>query len=71
MILVQNAIYSIEDLGTIWLETGMNREKVFRKIRDNGKGINKDKIERLFDPSFTTKGNRVGAEFTIHLPIGA
>jgi two-component system, NtrC family, sensor kinase len=40
---------------TVWLETGVKQDKVWISIRDNGKGIPADAMDKIFQPFFTTK----------------
>lgn len=58
--LLVNAQQSIDDKGEITVSTFEKGEKVYIVIRDNGKGIPKEKLEKIFDPGFTTKGVGVG-----------
>jgi signal transduction histidine kinase len=40
---------------TIWLETGVENEHAWIKIRDNGGGIPAEAMDKIFQPFFTTK----------------
>jgi PAS domain S-box-containing protein len=56
MNLLVNAAHAIEDYGTITLSTGLtNNDWVWVKVRDTGKGITPEELNRIFDPFFTTK----------------
>lgn len=44
---------------TIALEIESERSQVFIRVRDNGQGIAKENIHRIFDPDYTTKSGRV------------
>lgn len=46
--------------GRITISTYHRDRKVFIEIEDNGVGIPKDKIKKIFDPGFTTKGVGIG-----------
>jgi signal transduction histidine kinase len=55
-----NAIHAIEGEGTVELSTRQVGDRVHIIVRDDGKGIDADHRERIFDPGFTTKGVGVG-----------
>ncbi|MCJ8320063.1 MAG: HAMP domain-containing histidine kinase [Colwellia sp.] len=47
--------------GQISVHISVNEKKVIRLIyRDNGVGLNKDQIDKIFDPFYTTKRGRGG-----------
>jgi two-component system NtrC family sensor kinase len=50
-----NAVQSIEDKGEIWINTQLKDDQVAITIKDTGCGIEKDKIEKIFNPFFSTK----------------
>jgi len=60
MTLLRNAAQAIEKKGTVTITTSAGQENVYVKISDTGKGILPEKIETLFELSFTTKDARVG-----------
>ncbi len=55
MNILSNAVDSIEDKGKITINTRIFGENVCISIKDNGKGIPENHIEKIFDPFFTTK----------------
>lgn len=61
MDIMQNAIEAIDQSGIIKIKTEAVNNGVYVSIKDNGKGIEKEKIDKLFDLEFTTKGNRTRA----------
>lgn len=60
MNILVNAYQSIEGSGTITINTYSQDGSVFIKIKDSGRGIKKENLEKIFDPGFTTKGVGVG-----------
>jgi two-component system, NtrC family, sensor kinase len=59
MNILANALQSIEGKGEVWIKTWIasreGSESLFISIRDSGKGIKPDHIDKIFDPFFTTK----------------
>jgi signal transduction histidine kinase len=55
-----NAKQAIPDKGEIWITTSSDEGNVSIRFRDNGVGIAPERIEKIFDPGFTTKGVGVG-----------
>ena len=55
MNLIINAAHAIDQQGSIWLETGVQDDWVFVRVRDSGAGIAPEHLARLFEPFFTTK----------------
>ena len=60
MNLLINARQAIKDKGEITITTYKRKDRVFIEIRDTGVGIPADKLDKVFDPGFTTKGVGVG-----------
>ncbi len=60
MNLLLNAIQAIEGEGTITVVTAPDDRGVRIEIHDTGRGIAPELMETIFEPGFTTKGNRVG-----------
>lgn len=55
-----NACQSIAKSGTITLTTEFKDNNLTVKIKDDGKGISPDKINKIFTAGYTTKGVGVG-----------
>jgi len=55
-----NAKQSMSGKGTITIETFRKNNSVCIRFSDTGVGIPKDKIDKIFDPGFTTKGVGIG-----------
>ncbi|MGD9345861.1 MAG: ATP-binding protein [Candidatus Aminicenantes bacterium] len=58
--LLINSIQAIESEGRITITTYQKDNSVYISIADDGMGIPKEDINRVFDPGFTTKGVGVG-----------
>lgn len=55
-IIINSIKYKKEQNATIIIETTENKENVKLKIKDNGIGIKKSEIDRIFDKGFTNNG---------------
>jgi len=55
MNLLSNAAEAIEGEGNVWLTAKQADGMVTVSIRDDGKGIPKENLQKIFDPFFTTK----------------
>lgn len=55
-----NACQAIEGQGKIKISTGFKKNKLIIKIKDNGKGIPKNELSKIFSAGYTTKGVGVG-----------
>jgi signal transduction histidine kinase len=60
MNMLTNSYQAIEDGGTITIATSRRGSELVVSIADDGKGIRKEDLNRIFDPGFTTKGVGVG-----------
>jgi signal transduction histidine kinase len=56
-----NSKQAIKGKGTISITTFVKNNKAHIVIKDDGVGIPKDQLKKIFDPGFTTKGRGVGA----------
>jgi PAS domain S-box-containing protein len=55
MNIINNSMQSIKDEGEITLKTTKNNKHFQIEISDNGVGIDKDNLDKIFKPFFTTK----------------
>jgi signal transduction histidine kinase len=55
-----NACQSIKEKGIITITTDYSNNTLTVKIKDNGKGISKENLDKIFTAGYTTKGVGVG-----------
>lgn len=55
MLLVQNAILAIDDVGEVHISAHLLNQEVRVEIADNGCGIAPEHLSRIFEPFFTTR----------------
>ncbi|NQU37682.1 MAG: hypothetical protein HQ526_08840 [Actinobacteria bacterium] len=60
MNVLMNASQALEGKGEISIKTFRDDARVHIRIADTGRGIPTDRLERIFDPGFSRKGDRVG-----------
>ncbi len=60
MNLLVNAVQALDGAGTITITTAVDGDDIVVRVRDTGKGIAPEDIDRIFDPGFTRKGVGVG-----------
>jgi signal transduction histidine kinase len=58
--LLQNGIQAIEDKGDIVITFGREDTFSFISVSDNGKGVNPEDIEKIFEPYYSTKKLGIG-----------
>lgn len=58
--LIKNAGHAISDRpdGRILIETKQNKELIYIAVTDNGIGIEKELVQKIWDPFYTTKGSK-------------
>lgn len=60
MNLLVNSAQAIPGKGTITIKTEADAKNVYVTISDDGKGVPRQSLDKIFDPGFTTKGTGVG-----------
>ncbi|CAN5658447.1 hypothetical protein BH10BAC5_BH10BAC5_04560 [soil metagenome] len=63
--ILKNSIQAIEENGLIKVKTFQTDVSVCIEFTDNGVGIDKDIMERLFEPDFSTKSTGMGLGLSI------
>lgn len=58
--LVQNSLQATPSNAVITIETACYDDQVFINIKDNGKGIDSELAEKIFEPFYTSKINGTG-----------
>jgi two-component system, NtrC family, sensor histidine kinase HydH len=58
--LVKNAVEATEGEGKIFLSSGAKDAQVWFAVRDTGKGMSEDVLEKIFHPFYTTKDKGTG-----------
>lgn len=70
--IIVNAIEAMENRGILTIKTSTEKEKCVVRISDNGIGMNKEELDKLFEPYFTTKekGNGLGLANSQNIILG-
>ncbi len=63
--LVLNAIQAIEDKGVVTVEFSTRDNMSCIAVTDNGKGVDQEDIDRIFEPYYSTKKLGIGLGLTI------
>jgi two-component system NtrC family sensor kinase len=69
--ILANAAQAIDDSGNIWISTRDENEHLLVEIKDDGKGMAPDILDKIFDPFYTTKdvGEGTGLGLSISYSI--
>jgi two-component system NtrC family sensor kinase len=71
MNLLVNAAHAVhKERGTITIRSGVEGERVWVEVEDDGCGIAKENLTRIFDPFFTTKAIGKGTGLGLSLSYG-
>jgi PAS domain S-box-containing protein len=72
--LIDNSIDAVDGSGTITITTSVNGDGIQVQIADNGPGIPKENITKIFDPFYTTKdvgqGTGLGLDVVRRITVG-
>ena len=64
--LIDNAVGAMGGTGTICIRSAVSQDGVMVEIEDNGPGIPKENLQRIFDAFFTTKAVGEGTGLGLH-----
>ncbi|MDM7997513.1 MAG: ATP-binding protein [Acidobacteriota bacterium] len=70
MNLLSNAFHAIQGKGDVWIRTRSNDSVVEIEIEDNGIGIPKENLKRIFEPFFSTKPVGQGTGLGLSISYG-
>lgn len=62
--IIVNGVEAMESGGTLTVKTSSRNNKCIIEISDDGNGIDKDSLDKIFDPYFTRKANGTGLGLT-------
>lgn len=68
--LLSNACYAIGDKGTIEISTQADVAGIEVSIKDNGHGMNKETLSKIFDAFYTTKPQGDGTGLGLSITLG-
>ena len=55
------------EIGSIYIDAYRDNQKLYIRYRDNGVGINKDNLDKIFEPFYTTMRGQGGSGLGMHL----
>ena len=58
--LILNGIQAIDSIGTIEIAVEEDNDVIIIQVKDSGKGISKEDLDKIFEPLFTTKQEGTG-----------
>jgi signal transduction histidine kinase len=58
--LIKNAVDALSVHGKLYIRLYRQKDRIVIEVEDNGKGIDRQKIDKIFDPYFTTKEDSMG-----------
>jgi two-component system, NtrC family, sensor kinase len=70
MNLLSNAFHAIKDRGDVWIRTRRRDGTVEVEIEDNGVGIPRENLNRIFEPFYTTKPVGQGTGLGLSISYG-
>ncbi|OHX66367.1 hypothetical protein NH26_08380 [Flammeovirga pacifica] len=70
MNILNNAEQAIEGEGNLYIKTWSKNDYIYIRIKDDGKGMDKETISKVFDPFFTTKPVGLGTGLGMSISFG-
>jgi signal transduction histidine kinase len=70
MNLLSNAFHAIKDKGDVWIRTRHRDGTVEVEVEDNGAGISRENLKRIFEPFYTTKPVGQGTGLGLSISYG-
>jgi signal transduction histidine kinase len=65
--IIKNSVQSIQDTGNIIIETYKMKDNIGIKFTDDGIGIKKEDLNKIFEPYFSTKKQGEGQGLGLHI----
>ncbi|MGO9642228.1 MAG: ATP-binding protein [Candidatus Acidiferrales bacterium] len=66
----EQAISSARDAGDIWISCGLDGDRAWATVRDNGPGIPAEHLDHVFEPFFTTRPAGKGSGLGLSISDG-
>ncbi len=58
--ILKNAVEAAPEGGSVTVETGVEEDRIFISVADNGKGISPENMKKIFDLFYSLKRRRIG-----------
>jgi signal transduction histidine kinase len=63
--LILNSVQAIEDRGTVKIGYGKSDHTSYISVSDDGKGVQQEELDKIFEPYYSTKKLGIGLGLTI------
>ncbi len=68
--LIMNSVYAVTEQGTISISSRTKNNRIFIVIEDDGSGISREILDKIFDPFFSTKEPGQGTGLGLSVSYG-